>query len=285
MKAIRILTGLVFVFIIVLTAFAQEDATNEAKKAYNEGLKLLKRRQTSEAIEQLNSAVATDPSLAPAYYALGLAYKMERDYPRAEDFYKKAIEKDDKMSKAYIALGQLYASQEKYTNALNTFTAALGIDPQDAKAHFGMGYVYIKRKDYKNAIAGYQSAVEADPTYAKAWLNLGTSYYHERQYAEAENAFQKALENEKRKTDHGPIYLHLGNTLSKLNRQNEAIEAYNNCLKTATKSYLKGASNFGLGEIYKKQGEKSKALTYFQAASRDRSWKQSALYEIDELNR
>jgi tetratricopeptide (TPR) repeat protein len=68
-----------------------------------------------------------------------------------------------------------------------------------------------------------------------------------------------------------------------LNRDNEAIDAYNNVLKLSTKSSTKGAANFGLGEIYKKNGNKSKALAHFKAASKDRAWKQSALYEIDLL--
>lgn len=285
MKTTSILLVITIILSVTMVSFAQENATNEAKKLYNEGLGFLKRRQLDPAIEKFNAAVAKDPNLATAYYGLGLAYKFKKNYDKAEKMYKKAIEKNDKMSKFYNALGLLYTQREKYTEALNTYTAALGINPKDAKAHFGLGLVYIKRKDYTNAIAEYKKAVEAKPDYSKAWLNLGTSYYHERKYAEAEEAFNKALQYEKKRTAKGNIYLHLGNTLAKLNRKDEAVGAYENCLKTATKSYLKAAANFGLGEIYRDKGQKQKALKYFRSASRDRSWKQSALYEIDELKR
>ena len=77
--------------------------------------------------------------------------------------------------------------------------------------------------------------------------------------------------------------MRLGDSLSRLKRSNEAIHAYKNAIKLSTKSSTKGAANFGLGEIYKKNGNKTKALAHFKAASKDRTWKQSALYEIDLL--
>jgi tetratricopeptide (TPR) repeat protein len=77
----------------------------------------------------------------------------------------------------------------------------------------------------------------------------------------------------------------MGNSLAKLGRDDDAISAYNDALATATKSYIKGAANFGLGEIYKKNGNKSQAIAHFEAASKDRSWKQSALYELDLLQK
>jgi Tfp pilus assembly protein PilF len=110
-------------FFLAGLAFAQEDPKVEAQKAYNEGLGLLKKNQTAQAIEKLNNAVSKDPDLAIAYYALGIAHKRTKQISKAEAMYKKAIEKDDKMVNAYNALGNLYAEQQNYDSAINTYTA------------------------------------------------------------------------------------------------------------------------------------------------------------------
>jgi tetratricopeptide (TPR) repeat protein len=143
----------------------------------------------------------------------------------------------------------------------------------------------MKRKDYRNAIPYFEKAVEIKPKFSSAWLNLGICEHQIRQYIVAVTAFQSALTHEKKKTRKSNIHLRLGNALSKLNRNVEAIEAYNNAIQTTTKSYIKGAANFGMGEIYKKNGNSQKAIAHFQAASKDRTWKQSALYELDLLKK
>ena len=270
---------------IATLALAQEDAKVDAQKAYNEGLSLLKKNKRTEAIVKLKEATAKDPDLAVAYYALGIAYKGNKDLKNAEAMFKKAIEKDDKFSPAYNALGLFYSSQKKYDAAINTFKASLGIKADDEKANFGLGYVYLQKKDYRNAIQYFQKAVEAKENYAKAWVNLGICQHEVRQYNEAVEAFGMALTHEKKRTSKGDIYLRLGNSLAKLGRNEDAISAYNDAISSTTKSYVKGAANFGLGEIYKNNGNKQLAARHFDAASKDRSWKQSALYELDLLKK
>ncbi len=270
---------------LVTLALAQEDPKVEAQKAYNEGLAFLKKKQTNEAINKFKESVAKDPDLTVAYYAMGVAYKGDKDEKNAEVMFKKAIEKDETYSAAYNALGLLYSGNQNYDAAINTFKAALGIDPKDEKANFGLGYVYLQKKDYRNAIQYFQTAVEVKEDYSKAWENLGICHHEVRQYNEAVDAFSMALTYEKKRTEKGDIFLRLGNSLAKLDRNEDAISAYNDAIESTTKSYIKGAANFGLGEIYKKNGNKQLAVKHFDAASRDRSWKQSALYELDLLNK
>ena len=265
--------------------FAQDDPKVVAQKAYNEGLSFLKKNQKTQAITKFNEAITNDPDLTVAYYALGIAHKSNRDYNKAESMFKKAIEKNEKYDAAYNALGLLYSSEKKYAEATNTFKAALGLDPNNYKANFGLGYVYLQQKDYRNAIQYFQKAVEAKEDYSKAWENLGISHHEIRQYSEAVEAFGMALQHEKKRTEKADIFLRMGNSLSKLNRDDDAIMAYNDALASATKSYTKGAANFGLADIYKKNGNKQKAIKHYDAASQDRSWKQSALYELDLLKK
>lgn len=280
-----LLAGWMICFLFLSLGLSQEDPKVTAQKVYNEGLTLLKKNQTAQAIEKLKEATTLDPTLAVAYYALGIAYKNTKDLATSEDMFKKAIEKDDKYSAAYNALGLLYNSQQRYDSAINTFKAALGINPNDEKANFGLGSVYLQQKDYRNAIQYFKKAVEIQAEYSNAWENLGICHHEIREYEAAITAFGNALQYEKKKTEKSGIYLRLGNSLAKLERDEEAIQAYSSAIEGSTQSYIQGAAHFGMGEIYKKNGDKQQAQLHFEAASKDRSWKQPALYEIDMMKK
>ncbi len=285
MRRKYLIITIILSFLFITLGTAQDDPKVDAQKAYNEGLGLLKRNQTTQAIQKFQEAVSHDPGLAIAYYAMGIAYKNNRDLVKAEEVFKKAIEKDDKYSAAYNALGLLYSSQQKYDYAVNTFKAALGINPNDAKANFGLGYVYLNQKDYRNAIPYFKKAVEIEEDYSKAWENLGICQHEIREFESAVASFANALQHEKRRTEKSDIFLRMGNSLSKMSRDIDAIQAYSDAIESTSQSYIKGAANFGLGEIYKKNGEKQQAIAHFEEASKDRSWKQSALYELDLLKK
>ncbi len=279
--------ALFLVLLVSVFAVAQEaqksDTEIQAKKLYNEGLSALKTGKTSEAIAKFSEAVKLDPTLAVAHYALGIAYKRKKDYVNAEKAYQQAIKHDPQMDKAYIALGLLQTQMRKFNEAINTYKAALNINPNEPKAHWGIGYVYLKKKDYANALRYFKKAVELKPDYAKAWENLGVCYMQTAEYAKAVEALSKAIEHERINSSKDDTYLRLGDSYLKLKKLDEAESAYKNALKYTRQSTIRAAANFGLGEVYKMRGNKQLAISYYQKASRDRSWKQAALYEIDLL--
>ncbi|MFQ5583300.1 MAG: tetratricopeptide repeat protein [Calditrichia bacterium] len=265
----------------LLAQTATEDKAIEAKKLYNEGISALRTGKTDVALNKLNEAVQKDPDLAVAYYGLGIAYKLKRDYVNAMKNYQTAIDKDPQLVKAYTALGLLQLQQQEYVKAINTFKAAVKIKPDEVKAIWGIADAYRRKRDYRTALEYYQKAVMTDETYAKAWDGLGATLYELGKYADAVDAFNTALKNQKKNKEKEGTLLRLGNAYVKLKNYTAAEKAYKDCLAIVRSSNIRAAANFGLGEIYRDRGKKKLALTYFQKASKNRNWQQPALYEID----
>ena len=284
MNNLRVFSFFIISLLLFGDLFAQNgegNGSNDAKKLYNEGMAALRTGKTDLAIQKLNGAVAKDPNLAIAYYALGIGYKMKRDYVSAQKSYQNAIDKDSRFVKAYTGLGLLQLQQQKYIESINTFKAALKIKPDEVKAQWGIGDAYRRQKDYNTAIKYYQEAVTTDMTYARAWDGLGASLYELGRYADAVDAFTTALQYQKKNKEKEGTYLRLANSYSKLKNNSEAEKAYKECLAIVRSSNIRAAANFGLGEISKKRGKKQEALAFFEKASKNRNWQQPALYEID----
>ncbi len=283
MKRARFILVLFLLMSLVFAGLAQQpDPAIEAKKAYNNGLEMLRKGNYDAALQKFEEAVKLDPNLALAYYGMGIIYKRKKNFVEAEKAYKMAIEKDPNYVKAYTALGLLQSQMDKLTDALNSYQAALKIKPDEVKALWGMGYIYMKQKQYPKAIEYLKKAVEVNPKYYKAWENLGVIYLNTKKYTQAVEAFQNALKNAKR-TSKGKIYLRLGDAYLALGKLKDAESAYKSAVRLSRSSTIKAAANFGLGEVYKKRGQKQLAIQYYQKASRDRNWKQAALYEIDMI--
>ncbi len=281
----------IFVALIVVSAiaFAQDEGPgNEAKKPFNAGNQLYKQGQTDAALAKYQEAVAAYPGFADAHYWIGNCYRKKKDLVNATKAYQTAIEKDQKLIKAYTALGYVQEMQRKFNDANNTYQAAIQIDPEGKdrytqKAHYGLGEVNRKQERYKQAIPHYQEAIQLDPSYGNALEGLGVCYMETGEYESAVSAFEAAASVMRRKSDQAEVNYRMGNALRQLKRYEEAITAYNNCLRSARKSVIKGGANFGLGEAYKNLRNASKALEHYRLAAKDRSWKQSAEYEIDLL--
>ncbi|MCB0288579.1 MAG: tetratricopeptide repeat protein, partial [Calditrichaeota bacterium] len=78
-------------------------------------------------------------------------------------------------------------------------------------------------------------------------------------------------------------YYRLGDALLQAGKLADAEGAYQNSLTNVRKSTVRAGANFGLGEVYKKQGKSSLAMKHFTEAAKDRNWKQAAEHEIEIL--
>jgi tetratricopeptide (TPR) repeat protein len=67
----------------------------------------IQKKMPKLAIEQLEAAVSKQPSIAPIYYHLAVAYQMAGDKSRARDRVQTALKLDPKMSEALVFLRYL----------------------------------------------------------------------------------------------------------------------------------------------------------------------------------
>ena len=142
---------------------------------------------------------------------------------------------------------------------------------------------FTRKKNFLKRSIGLRKTVEYDPGYDLAWNILGLSQTKVNDLTDAVNSFENAIKSSNKNDRKGSNYYRLGDTLLKLKKYKEAESAFLSALKFSKSQSIVGGSNFGLGDVYKHLGQKSKAIEYYKKASKNRSWKASADYEIDML--
>jgi protein O-mannosyl-transferase len=128
-----------------------------------------------------------------------------------------------------LALAQLPG---RIAEAVTEYREALRLDPHFPAAHLNLGLALTSQPgalpaaiaEYKAAIADYQTAARNEPDAWEAHFNLGLAYGQmPGESAEAIQELQTAL---RIKPDSALVHFHLGNTLHKLGRIEDAIGQY-----------------------------------------------------------
>ncbi|MCK4753803.1 MAG: tetratricopeptide repeat protein, partial [Calditrichia bacterium] len=177
----------------------------------------------------------------------------------------------------------LQTSLEDYGSSINSYNAVLSFNDKSSKAYYGVGNVLYKQKQYQDAVGKLKLAVQYNPDYDSAWNALGLAQEKTNNLSEAVESFNNAIKSTKKRSRKGSYYYRLGNVQVKLRKFNDAEKSYKEALKFSKSQNIVGGTNFGLGEVYKALGQKQNAIKAYEKASKNRAWKASADYEIDLL--
>lgn len=280
----RLLLILITLLLGAHLIIAQDNARSpEAGQAFNDGLNFAKKQKFESAIQKFSKAVEVDKNFPDAHYMRGYCYKKLNKFNDAEKEFRQAIKLDNKFSKAYIALGNLQSQSDRKAEAVNSFMAVLAYDDKDVKANYLLGKVYYQLQKENQAATYLNKTIEINPNYVPAYNILGLTLESQRKYAESAAAFKKAIAGEKKNSKKASYYYRYGKVLIQLKKYKEAESALLNALKFSRSKTIKDASNFYLGDAYKKMGQKQKAMKYYQRAAQSSQWKRSAEYEIEAI--
>lgn len=119
------------------------------------------------AARQLEHVVARDPSIAPAYYLMGVGH----------------------------------ADAKRWKEALEAWQTAARYEPGNPDLEANMGYIYYQRGDWAQAISHYVKAHRAAPDQADLLSALGLCYARDKQLNKAIQAFEHSL----RLAPHAPV--------------------------------------------------------------------------------
>ena len=215
-------------------AAAPEEVRATAAAKFAEGASLEKQGKWDEALVAYRAAVAKDPEMSAAWFAIGLAesekngesteaeieayehcikldpkhvgahlnlgwalHDLREDFDRAEAMYRKAIELDPEHVAAYNNLGLLLNDfREDFDQAEAMYRKAIELDPKDVTAHMNLGNLLKDvREDFDQAEAMYRKAIELDPKDADAYINLANLLNAVRaDFDQAEAMYRKAIE-------------------------------------------------------------------------------------------
>jgi tetratricopeptide (TPR) repeat protein len=118
-----------------------------------------KKNQYSQAIELATRLTAQNPSFAPGWYWLGVAYQRENKIDQAIPAFKKVTElrsNTAQFESSGVFLGGIYFFRKDYTEALRWLDLALGKNPNFSDARLGRAYAYLSLGRYDESLADLQ---------------------------------------------------------------------------------------------------------------------------------
>ena len=168
----------------------------EAQDNYLRGLYFARNTELSfqTAIAHFKTAIEKDPTFAPAYAELAMAYfwlgnpdqggpSARETLPQARAAVTKALQLDPSLARAHLALGLILLNSEwNWSGAEKQYRIALKLNPSCADCHFQYGVLLAGSGRNDEAIAQINQAIESDPLnrYYRSWL--ATIAFFSRQY-------------------------------------------------------------------------------------------------------
>jgi len=141
-----------------------------------------------DPVARLQAVIKQQPNLPQAHFALAQAYLARQQFSEAEAEFKRVIQLLPGNLDARFDLGLVYLSEKRLDDAKSAFTQILAQDPNSAEGHYGLGLVLADQQNYSAAIEEFKKAAPG--------------------------------------TRISGVYYEMGNSYAKLNRYDDAIEAY-----------------------------------------------------------
>ena len=249
-------------YLLQTSPLAAQTPDPKAVEHYRAGYHLLKAHNYRNAAIELEQATLIDTTYGQAFYALGKAFQVLNEYPKAIQAYKTASRLGIAQERIPTELTQLYYlaaiklySQRKYKEAVLNFDQSLQLEPDNAKAYYIKGLCYRSLRNLEAATKAFRRAVEANPQYAKPHKSLGDVSRRQRNYTPAAQAYEQAIALDSTymeaygglalvhietqdfeatvallqkalsiNPDYADGYLYLGTALNRLGRQHEAVQ-------------------------------------------------------------
>ncbi len=204
---------------------------------YEEGLALLSKGRSIQALDKFRQAVKVRPSFADAYISMGDIYKSEKRYEDAADMYKNAIEFSPSNATAYIKLSDSYVLMKKFDEADRVIRRAIDIlgERADDSVYYKRAFILHELGRYDEATEPARRAIiiisskpevrydkELQKNLAKYKVLLGDIYSQTGRVEEAVRELKEALEIDPFSDS---ALLFLARTLSKSEEKSQLKEA------------------------------------------------------------
>ncbi len=186
------------------------------------------RMHTDEAIKLVQRALEKEPDKPELVSNLAWAHYLKGDRPEANMLLERAeaLAGEDVEAQYYIAsvLHRLEMQEQSETKLLHILT----LEPGHAPSNNDLGYLYAQQdKNLEEAEAMVKLALEKEPDNAAYIDSLGWVYFKQGKLEAALEQLQRAG----LRASDPEIYEHLGDVLDKLERKDEARDAWHKALE------------------------------------------------------
>lgn len=163
-------------------------------------------------------------SLVVLYYKLGLVKQLNNDEENANKLFTKVLELDKELESQYYGIGVFHEKYNQTDFAIKAYIHQLWQDENNAQLNFKIASLYKKSYQFELAIEYYEKALKLDKVNARWHYILANCYEELKDYKNAARTYQNAID---RNLKHNQtMHRRLGFVLGKLNKQEEALNAY-----------------------------------------------------------
>lgn len=245
-----------------------EHQINEARLWNAKGNLHFENNEFSEAINAYNKAIQLDQSFGWPYSNLALVYLNLNRFPESIVLYQKSISllnTNQEKSAVWNRLGSIYRRINDCTKAENAYQKADELYPGNPD-HSGitesgsntnpngdlvswskLGELFFDSGNYKEAENAFIQDTKTQPNSSPTLSKLGMTFTFQGRYEEAISIYQKAIELASDNAEKSILFNRLGNVYRRLNKQDKALEAYQNAVVLAgAKSKLLTRTRFSL---------------------------------------
>ncbi|XP_057471209.1 dnaJ protein P58IPK homolog [Actinidia eriantha] len=207
---------------------ALDGKPGDAAELFGRVSQSIKVKRYSEALDDLNAAIETDPTLSEAYWHRASILRQLCRYEDSENNYKKFLEMKPGNSAAEKELSQLLQSQSALETAKSLFDSGdvtkslhyidkvvLVFSPACSRAKLLKVRLLLAAKDYSGAISETGYILKEDENNLDALLLRGRAYYYLADHDVASRHFQKGLRLDPEHSELKKAYFGLKNLLKK----------------------------------------------------------------------
>ena len=146
--------------------------------------------------QSIDNLLATYPDSARAHQAMAENYYVLRQMPQAEREFNEAIRLRPDIPKLHLELGLVYAGSAQWPKAEEAFRAETKLQPGNAEAAYRLGNALLQQGKVKEARAELIRSDGLQPEMPETLYSLGKAASLEGDSAAAEKAWKKVVELE-----------------------------------------------------------------------------------------
>lgn len=179
----------------IFTVLSERDPAN-ASFRLAKGTCLTNMGLHGTASSEFHAVLELDDQNADAYYYLGAAQRLDRNFKDARRNLEKALEIAPDHVDAILRLADVLTNTEDKIQAIDLLLHGLEIDPERVDLLALLGITYAGMLDMSNAIKIYERALVLDPQNVSVLNNLGLAFIMIGRPDDAAKSFGRILEFE-----------------------------------------------------------------------------------------
>lgn len=187
---------------VVSVAEAAQNIPGDARKAFEQGLKLEKDNQHDKALAQFDQAILLYPGYFQALTERGNLHMMQNRLTEASADFVRALEANLKYAPALRGLGYCQIQQKRYEMAVANLERAFALEPSSPMTLLLLGYGNLSLNRTEPAKQCFLEALRMDESVAaRAHVHLGEIYAREGKFREAADELKRYLSLKPRGAD------------------------------------------------------------------------------------